>query len=137
VTFTGTTAIGHDFDAIANGNSPFVHRYNHVMESIASAPYLIAPKLEKIFPRVKTIKAIDELVASFQTILTYKKENPGNDMLTYMMEDKGAYLLYSENSQLNIYILGRHDGRRVPRQHGCILHRRPCTHFFVFLPDIC
>ncbi|KAF7347951.1 Cytochrome P450 [Mycena sanguinolenta] len=84
----GTTAIGHDFDAIANGNSPFVRQYHHVMESIASPPYLVAPKLENVFPRVKTMNAIDELVASFQTILAHKKENPGNDMLTYMMEDK-------------------------------------------------
>ncbi|KAJ6490472.1 cytochrome P450 [Mycena vulgaris] len=84
----GTTAIGHDFDAIANDNSPFVSKYNHVMDSIASPAYLVAPKLEKIFPRLKTIKAIDELVALFQGILSYKKENPGNDMLTYMLEDK-------------------------------------------------
>ncbi|KAJ7824618.1 cytochrome P450 [Mycena olivaceomarginata] len=104
----GTTAIGHDFDAIANGNSPFVHRYNHVMESIASAPYLIAPKLEKIFPRVKTIKAIDELVASFQTILTYKKENPGNDMLTYMMEDKDMTDVEYRDNMVVFFIAG-HD----------------------------
>lgn len=98
----GTTAIGHDFNAIADGNSPFVLRYNHVMESIASPPYLVAPKLEKVFPRVKTIKAIDELVASFQAILTHKKENPGNDMLTYMMEDKGLSAFPQPHSSLTL-----------------------------------
>ncbi|KAJ6490887.1 hypothetical protein C8R45DRAFT_1096435 [Mycena sanguinolenta] len=83
-----TTAIGHDFDAIADGNSPSVRRYNHVMESIANPPYLVSPKLENVLPRAKTIKAIDELVASFQTSLSYKEENQGNDMFTYMMENK-------------------------------------------------
>ena len=89
---TGTTAIGHDFDTISDGNSPFVRQYNHVMESIANPLYLVMPKLEKVFPRVSTIKAIDELVKSFQDLLMMKKENPGNDMITYMLEDKGQYL---------------------------------------------
>jgi hypothetical protein len=72
-------------------NSPFVAKYNHVMESIANPAYIVFPKLEKILPRVATIKAIDDLVASFQGLLDTKKENPGNDMITYMLEDKGEH----------------------------------------------
>ncbi|KAJ6471486.1 cytochrome P450 [Mycena sanguinolenta] len=104
----GTTAIGHDFQAIADRNSPFVRQYNHVMESIASPLYLVAPKLEKVFPRVETIKAIEELVAAFHTILTHKKENPGNDMLTYMMEDKEMTdVEYRDN--IVVFFIAGHD----------------------------
>ena len=81
--------MGHDFDAITNAHSPFVQQYNHVMESIANPLYLVMPKLEKLIPRLKTIKSIDALVQSFQDLLNLKKENPGNDMITYMLEDKG------------------------------------------------
>ncbi|KAJ7750445.1 cytochrome P450 [Mycena maculata] len=104
----GTTAIGHDFDAIANGNSPFVSRYNHVMESIANPAYIVMPKLEKWFPRHATIKAIDELVACFQSILAYKKENPGNDMLTYMMEEKDMTDVEFRDNMVVFFIAG-HD----------------------------
>lgn len=87
----GTTAMGHDFNAIQDSNSPFVSQYNHVMESIANPAYLIFPKLEKVFPRLKTIKAIDHLVGEFQNLLQMKKENKGNDMMTYMLEEPGKY----------------------------------------------
>ncbi|KAJ7621207.1 cytochrome P450 [Roridomyces roridus] len=88
----GTTAIGHDFDAINNHDSPFVKKYNHVMESIANPAYL----------------AIDELVAMFQGILTFKKENPGNDMLTYMLEDKNMNDTEYRDNMVVFFIAG-HD----------------------------
>lgn len=34
--FTGTTTFGHDFDALSDINSPFVRKYNQVMDGIAS-----------------------------------------------------------------------------------------------------
>ncbi|KAF8548818.1 cytochrome P450 [Imleria badia] len=55
----GTTALGHDFNAVGDPNNPFVKQYNHVMK-----------------------------IKSFQELLAIKKENPCNDMLTYMLEDK-------------------------------------------------
>jgi hypothetical protein len=63
ILYPGTTALGHDFNAIADGESPFVQRYNKVMEDIANPLYLVFPRFEKWFPRVKVIRAIDELVA--------------------------------------------------------------------------
>ena len=60
----GTTALGHDFNAIQDAESPFVLQYNHVMESIANPAYLVFPTLEKIVPRVKTIEAIDNFSSS-------------------------------------------------------------------------
>ena len=59
------------------------------MDSIANPAYIAFPTLEKIFPRNHIVAAIDDLVKSFQGLLDVKKENPGNDMLTYMLEDKG------------------------------------------------
>ncbi|KDR84662.1 hypothetical protein GALMADRAFT_133908 [Galerina marginata CBS 339.88] len=85
----GSTALGHNFRAIEDDHSPFVRQYNEVMDGIASPLYIVFPKLEKWFPRREVIKNIDNLVAKFQNILEHKKENKGNDMLTYMLEEPG------------------------------------------------
>jgi len=37
----GTTALGHDFSAIEDDNSPFVAQYNEVMDGIASPLYVV------------------------------------------------------------------------------------------------
>ena len=37
---SGTTALGHDFNAIVDSHSPFVKKYNDVMDSIASPLYV-------------------------------------------------------------------------------------------------
>lgn len=83
----GTTALGHDFNTIVDNNSPFVRKYNEVMESIASPLFLVFPKLESWFPRKQVIRKIDDLVKDFGKILEDKKQRPGNDMLTYMLEE--------------------------------------------------
>ncbi|TFY70743.1 hypothetical protein EVG20_g2277 [Dentipellis fragilis] len=83
----GTTTFGHDFNAIADVNSPFVRKYNGVMDGIASPLYIIFPKLERWVPRPKVIAKIDEMVLLFTHLLEEKKQNAGNDMLTYMLED--------------------------------------------------
>lgn len=85
----GTTAIGHDFHAIEDDHSPFVQQYNDVMDALADPLFLVFPKLERWFPRRKVISKIDNLVSKFQGILEHKKENKGNDMLTYMLEEPG------------------------------------------------
>lgn len=84
--------MGHHFNAIEDPHSPFVKQYNHVMESIANPAYLAIPSLEKLWPRTTVINAIDDLVKAFEGILKIKKENPGNDMITYMLEDKSMRL---------------------------------------------
>ena len=104
----GTTALGHDFNAIQDAESPFVLQYNHVMESIANPAYLVFPTLEKIVPRVKTIEAIDKLVSSFQGLLQGKKENKGNDMLTYMLEEPGMSDTEYRDNMVVFFIAG-HD----------------------------
>jgi hypothetical protein len=49
--------------------------------------YLVFPKLERYFPRKKIVNDIDSLVVMFQDLLNQKKEDKGNDMLTYMLDD--------------------------------------------------
>ena len=52
-----------------------------------SFSYIVFPKLETLLPRKTIITKIDALIAKFTGILDEKKENRGNDMLTYMLED--------------------------------------------------
>ncbi|PPQ77543.1 hypothetical protein CVT24_005233, partial [Panaeolus cyanescens] len=85
----GSTALGHNFRAIEDDHSPFVKEYNEVMDGISNALYIVFPKLEKWFPRKEVIDKIDKLSANFQKILNHKKENKGNDMITYMLEEPG------------------------------------------------
>jgi cytochrome P450 len=48
---------------------------------------LVFPKLETWFPRKHVIRKIDDLVKDFGQLLEDKKQRPGNDMLTYMIEE--------------------------------------------------
>ncbi|PPR01287.1 hypothetical protein CVT24_006362 [Panaeolus cyanescens] len=85
----GSTALGHNFRAIEDDHSPFVKEYNEVMDGISNALYIVFPKLEKWFPRKEVITKIDKLSGNFLKILNHKKENKGNDMITYMLEEPG------------------------------------------------
>ncbi|TFK36433.1 cytochrome P450 [Crucibulum laeve] len=83
----GTTALGYNFNTLDNPDSPFIKQYNAIMDGIASPAHLVFPKIETWFPRRKLIALIDDLVDKFHGILEYKKNNKGNDMLTYMLEE--------------------------------------------------
>ncbi|KAI5822538.1 cytochrome P450, partial [Schizophyllum commune Tattone D] len=83
----GSTTFGWDFNSIEDTSTPFVTEYSHVMDSIANPLYIVFPKLETLLPRKTIITKIDALIAKFTGILDEKKENRGNDMLTYMLED--------------------------------------------------
>ncbi|KAI0083059.1 cytochrome P450 [Irpex rosettiformis] len=82
----GTTAFGYDFDAIAH-DSPFVRNYNTIMHAIANPLYLIMPFLERVVPRHSLKKRMDILAERFGEILVEKRETPGPDMLTNMLQD--------------------------------------------------
>lgn len=62
--------------------------YGH-FRSLVQNPlrFLVFPKLESWFPRKQVIRKIDDLVKDFGKILEDKKQRPGNDMLTYMLEE--------------------------------------------------
>ncbi|EGO00251.1 hypothetical protein SERLA73DRAFT_135995 [Serpula lacrymans var. lacrymans S7.3] len=82
----GSSVLGHDFDAIRS-ESVFVKEYNGVMHDIANPLYLIAPFLERIFPRKKVIDRMDSLVNRFKKLLLDKRTDPGDDMMTFMLKD--------------------------------------------------
>ncbi|TFY60465.1 hypothetical protein EVG20_g7409 [Dentipellis fragilis] len=82
----GTTAFGHDFDAIAQ-ESPFAREYNGIMHAIANPLYLIFPTLERLLPRRALMKTMDTFVDGFKGLLQAKRENPGVDMMTFMLKE--------------------------------------------------
>lgn len=82
----GTTAFGYDFDAIAH-ESDFVRNYNHIMHAIANPFYLLMPAMEHIIPRRGLSEGMNTLSNNFQDMLVEKRDNPGSDMLTYMVQD--------------------------------------------------
>ncbi|VDB92600.1 unnamed protein product [Peniophora sp. CBMAI 1063] len=103
----GTTAFGHDFDAIEH-ESEFVRSYNGIMHAIANPIYLIMPFLENILPRRALKKSMDELGGRFQDMLQEKRGNPGTDMLTYMLRDVSVSDRELRDNMLLLFIAG-HD----------------------------
>lgn len=82
----GSSVLGHDFDAIRT-DSLFVKEYNGIMHDIANPLYLIMPFLEKVFPRKEVIKRMDSLVEKFKMLLQAKRNDPGDDMMTFMLKE--------------------------------------------------
>ncbi|KAI5118891.1 hypothetical protein M0805_002807 [Coniferiporia weirii] len=83
----GATVLGHDFAALADPRSPFVARYREVMHSIADPLYLFLPFLETWLPRKRLIAEMDGLVDEFRTLMQAKKKAPGEDLISYMLEE--------------------------------------------------
>ncbi|KAI0319618.1 cytochrome P450 [Amylostereum chailletii] len=103
----GTTVFGHDFNAIAE-ESDFVRNYNNIMHGIANPLYVILPVLERIFPRHALKRGMDSLAEAFQGVLTEKRENPGADMLTYMLRNVDVTERELRDNMLLLFIAG-HD----------------------------
>lgn len=103
----GTTAFGHDFDAIAR-ESEFVRLYNGIMHGIANPLYLIMPVLERVVPRTELTRRMQQLSDSFQGVLDEKRENPGPDMLTFMLKDVNMSDRELRDNMLLLFIAG-HD----------------------------
>ena len=83
----GTTVIGYDFEALVNPHNSFCQRYHDVMAAIASPPYVVLPKLERWLPRHSVRAMIDGFVEDFCALLQKKRQNPGNDVITYMFQE--------------------------------------------------
>ncbi|PBK95936.1 cytochrome P450 [Armillaria gallica] len=103
----GSTVLGHNFDAIETDNL-FVQDYNGVMVEIADPVYLIFPWMERAFPRRKLMRRIDTLVDSFMQLLTDKKGNPGDDMMTFMLRDPAMSHRELRDNMITLFI-GGHD----------------------------
>ncbi|KAK0460186.1 cytochrome P450 [Desarmillaria tabescens] len=103
----GSTVLGHNFDAIETDNL-FVQDYNGVMGEIADPLYLIFPWMERTFPRRKLMCRIDTLVDSFMKLLTDKKVDPGDDMMTFMLKDPAMSHRELRDNMITLFI-GGHD----------------------------
>ncbi|RPD54278.1 cytochrome P450 [Lentinus tigrinus ALCF2SS1-7] len=82
----GTTVMGYDFEALDKPEGPFVKQYHEVMAAISSPPYIFLPSLERWLPRRRVRQMVDAFVEEFRLLLERKKQDPGNDMITYMFE---------------------------------------------------
>ena len=80
----GTTVLGHDFAALDHPHGPFIAQYHEVMAAIADPLYSFLPMLEWLVPRRDVRRKIDDLVEKFRQVLVRKRNDPGNDVITYM-----------------------------------------------------
>lgn len=110
----GSTVLGHDFNAITT-DSPFVSEYNGVMSAIANPLYLLFPAFERLFPRKKLITRIDQLVEKFMNILLDKRATPGDDMMSFMLQDPGMSDKELRDNMIVLFIGG----------HVCFKHLFP------------
>lgn len=101
----GTTAFGHDFNAIAH-ESDFVRDYNHIMHGIANPIYLVAPFLERVFPRRSLRHRMDVLSDRFRDILGEKRGSPGADMMTFMLQDVNINEKELRDNMVLLFIAG-------------------------------
>ncbi|EIW58355.1 cytochrome P450 [Trametes versicolor FP-101664 SS1] len=83
----GTTVIGYDFEALDKPHGAFVERYHEVMAAISSPAYIFLPALERWMPRPAIRDMVDSLVEEFRVLLQKKRDHPGPDMITYMLEN--------------------------------------------------
>ncbi len=121
----GSTVLGHNFDAIETDNL-FVQDYNGVMVEIADPVYLIFPWMERAFPRRKLMRRIDTLVDSFMQLLTDKKGNPGDDMMTFMLKDPAMSHRELRDNMITLFIGGHVRSSLIQQSIGVEL-----LHFFL------
>lgn len=102
----GTTALGYDFDALGHPDSPFVAQYHRLMHDIANPLYVFLPGLEKMLPRKRVVRDIDELVDAFMGILRKKEMTPGNDIISYILEDPDMTTQERKDNMVVMFVAG-------------------------------
>ncbi|KAH7930351.1 cytochrome P450 [Leucogyrophana mollusca] len=103
----GTSTIGHNFDAIRT-ESPFVRDYNAFMRDVASPLYLVFPSLEQLWPRTKVASLMENLISGFEQALREKVENPGDDIMTYMVRHPEMSAKELRDNMATLFLAG-HD----------------------------
>ncbi|KAG7442315.1 cytochrome P450 [Guyanagaster necrorhizus] len=120
----GSTILGHNFNAMETDNL-FVQDYNGVMAEIANPMYVIFPWMECVFPRKKLIRRIDTLVDKFMQLLTDKKVNPGDDMMTFMLKDPAMSHRELRDNMITLFIAGHDTAAGAISTLFYFLARRP------------
>lgn len=101
----GSAVIGHKFNCL-DQDSEFVTAYNGIMKEIASPIYLVFPWLEKVIPRHNLRKRIDQLLGKVSRLLRDKKDNPGKDMMTAMINSSVMTPEIQRNNVITSLIAG-------------------------------
>lgn len=83
----GKTTLGFDFEALDDPEGPFVRLYHDVMASVSQPAFIFVPSLERWISRNGVRRKVDALLERFEELLTRKKREPGNDVITYLYED--------------------------------------------------
>ncbi|KAH9934285.1 cytochrome P450 [Fomitopsis serialis] len=83
----GKTTLGFDFEALDDPESPFVRLYHDVMASVSQPAFIFVPSLERWISRNGVRRKVDALLERFEELLTRKKREPGNDVITYFYDD--------------------------------------------------
>ncbi|PCH41958.1 cytochrome P450 [Wolfiporia cocos MD-104 SS10] len=104
----GTTVIGHNFEALDKPGGSFIRHYRRVMAAIADPLYVFIPVMEKWLPRHAIRRDVDALVDRFHALLSEKKGDPGNDMLTFMLEEPNMTDTELRDNAIVIF-MGGHD----------------------------
>ena len=102
----GTTALGYNFNALACPDSTFVSQYHRVMRDIAHPLYVFLPVLERLLPRRRVIRDIDELVEKFLEILKMKETERGEDIISYMSEDSSMTPREKRDNMVTLFMAG-------------------------------
>lgn len=104
----GTTVLGYDFEALDKPEGSFILQYHQVMTAISEPVYCFLPALERWVPRHAVRRDVDALVDRFRALLAAKRQDPGNDVITYMFEEPD---MTDEEFRDNIVVLfmGGHD----------------------------
>ena len=81
----GSAILGHDFRALSDLPDPIVARYRAVMCAVARPLYVGFPILERLVPRNRLRKDIDELREDLRQLLEIKKRDPGQDFVSHIL----------------------------------------------------
>lgn len=82
----GFAVMGHDFEALEKPDNSLVKHYREVMSEITHPLYIAFPILERLLPRRRLTRRVDELRSEFLRLLELKRENPGLDYVSFILE---------------------------------------------------
>ncbi|EIW76814.1 cytochrome P450, partial [Coniophora puteana RWD-64-598 SS2] len=103
----GIGLIGHNFDAVRTRSS-FVEDYKKLMPAVSSPLYVIFPQLERLLPRPEVRARMDRFVGSLVRLLHAKRDNPGEDAMTFLLNNRELSEVELRDNMVMLFITG-HD----------------------------
>ncbi|KAH7919063.1 cytochrome P450 [Leucogyrophana mollusca] len=103
----GSSILGANYDAIRT-ESLFVSNYNAFMRDVAQPVYLMFPTLERILPRKAVSMRMDNLVKILVERLETKRSEPGEDLMTSLVNHPDMSPTELRDNMAALFIAG-HD----------------------------